>query len=388
MKIVSAREKTIALPSPMRNAGIGFSAMTASALALVSDVMRDGRPVVGLAVDSIGRYGHGGLLRERFLPRLLSAPPQDYIDEARDNFDPFKAWNLVMRDEKPGGHGERPAAVGLIDAALWDLVAKLEDKPLWRVLADRFNAGAALPRVPVYASGGHYWPANDPAGLEAELRRARALGYTRMKIKVGGAPIDDDRRRIEAALSVFGSGQGVAVDCNASLTRASAEALLAALAPYGLAWVEEPVDPLDYAAYAALAASADLPIATGENIFSAADARNLLRYAGLRAERDWLQMDISLSYGVVEYLRILRLVEEHGWSRLRCLPHAGHLLALHVAAGLGLGGHEAAPDPASLYGGYWDDAVVEDGFVRPSDATGVGIEGKANMYAVFRDLFA
>jgi D(-)-tartrate dehydratase len=386
MKIVSAAEKTVALASPMRNAGIGFSSMTASALVLVSDVRRAGKPVVGLAFDSIGRYGHGGLLRERFLPRLLDAAPAEYRDEARDNLDPFKTWAITMRDEKPGGHGERPAAVGLIDAAMWDLVAKLEEKPLWRVLADRFLGGVAAPRVPVYASGGHYRPNDDLAQLAEELRRAQAQGYRRMKIKVGGAPLDQDRRRIEAAIAVLGSGDALAVDCNGTLSRERAHELLAALEPYGLAWVEEPVDPLDYALHAELAAAWKTPIGTGENIFSAADTRNLLRHGGLRAERDWLQMDISLSYGIVEYLRILALMNELGWSRQRCLPHAGHLFSLQAVAGLGLGGHEAAPDGESLFGGYGQGTIVADGFVTPGDAPGVGIEGKDNLYAIFRDM--
>jgi D(-)-tartrate dehydratase len=386
MKILSASEKTVALPSLMRNAGIGFSSMTASALALVSDVRRDGKPVVGFAFDSIGRYGHGGLLRERFLPRLFDAAPAEYRDEARDNLDPFKAWAIVMRDEKPGGHGERPGAVGLIDAAIWDLVAKLEEKPLWRVLADRFHGGVAAPRVPVYASGGHYRPSDDLAQLAEELRRAQAQGYRRMKIKVGGAPLDQDRRRIETAIAVMGSGDALAVDCNGTLSRERAHELLAALEPYGLAWVEEPVDPLDYALHAELAAAWATPIGTGENIFSAADTRNLLRHGGLRAERDWLQMDISLSYGIVEYLRILALMDELGWSRRRCLPHAGHLFSLQAVAGLGLGGHEAAPDGESLFGGYGKGTIVADGTVTPGDAPGVGIEAKDNLYAIFRDM--
>jgi len=386
MKIVSANEKTIALPSPMRNASIGFASMTASALVLVSDVWRDGRPVVGLAFDSIGRYGHGGLLRERFLPRLLAVAASDYRDEARDNLDPFKVWAIVMRDEKPGGHGERPGAVGLIDAALWDLVAKLEQKPLWRVLADRFRGGVAAPRVPVYASGGHYRPSDELAELGEELRRAQAQGYRRMKIKIGGAPLDQDRRRIEASIAVMGSGDALAVDCNGNLSRERAHELLAALQSYGLAWVEEPVDPLDFALHAELASAFSVPLGTGENIFSTADTLNLLRHGGLRADRDWLQMDISLSYGIVEYLRILDLVEERGWSRRRCLPHAGHLFSLQAVAGLGLGGHESAPDAASLFGGYAKGTIVADGTVTPGDAPGVGIEAKDNLYAVFRDM--
>ena len=81
----------------------------------------------------------------------------------------------------------------------------------------------------------------------------------------------------------------------------------------------------------------DLPLATGENLFSADDARNLLRHGGLRTDRDILQFDISLSYGIVEYLRILDDARAHGWSRERCAPHAGHLLAFNAWRGSALG---------------------------------------------------
>src|ERR1700722_6460648 len=247
MRIVAIREKTVALSSAVRNAAISFAGMTASALALVTDVRRDGRPVVGLAFDSIGRYGHGGLLRERFLPRLAAAAPEDYADETRGTIDPAKIWAIVMRDEKPGGHGERPGAVGLIDAAAWDLAAKIEEKPLWHLLAERFRDGKPQLRVPVYASGGHYWAGDDLAGLQEEMRRYRALGFSRAKIKAGGAPLDHDRRRVEAALAGLGAGGKLAVDCNGTFSRARAEEMFAAFSPYELAWIEEPVDPLDYA---------------------------------------------------------------------------------------------------------------------------------------------
>jgi D(-)-tartrate dehydratase len=387
MRIVDIREKTISLAAPMRNAAVGFGGMTASAVAIVSDTVRNGRPLVGLAFDSIGRYGHGGLLRERFMPRLLAADPADYADAGSGGIDPAKVFAVVMRDEKPGGHGERPGAVGLIDAAVWDLVAKADDKPLWRVLADRFQGGRALADVPVYASGGHYRPHDDLRLLQDELRGYLALGYTRMKIKIGGAAsIADDLRRVEAALAILGRGDRLAVDFNGTLTRDRAVAYAEALAPYGLAWIEEPVDPLDFELHREVRQAMTMPLATGENIFSAADTRNLLRYAGLRAGTDLLQMDISLSYGLVEYLRILDIAEQSGWSRRQFVPHAGHLLALHAVAGLGLGVHEAAPDDKLLFGGFPEGVTVDNGHVRPPDTPGVGIEGKRNLYAAFRDL--
>lgn len=387
MKIVAIRETTVALPAPMRNADIAFDAMTASAVAVVTDKIVAGRPLIGFGFDSIGRYGHGGLLRERFIPRLLAARPEDYAAGRGGGIDPLRAWSVMMRNEKSGGHGERAGAVGVLDAALWDLAAKAEGQPLWRVLADRFNGGNALSRVPTYASGGHYRDGADEAkAIAAELSAYRALGYRRFKIKVGGAALDRDRARIEAALGVAGAGEALAVDGNGAADRAAAFALLRALAPYRLAWFEEPCDPLDYALLAEISAAEFLPLATGENIFSAADTRNLLRYGGLRPARDRLQMDISLAYGIPEYLRIVALIEAAGWPRTRLVPHAGHLFSFHVVAGLGLGSHEAAPDGTLLFGGYPEGVTVEDGHVKPWDAPGTGIERKTNLFRAFAPL--
>ncbi len=383
MKILDIRERTVALGDPMRSAAIGFDEMTVSAVAVLTDAVFEGKQVTGYGFGSIGRYGQGGLLRERFIPRLQAADPETLVDMAGGGLDPFRVRAALMRDEKSGGHGERPGAVGVIDTAIWDAVAKADGVPLWRLLADHFNGGEADDRVAVYASGGHY-RAGD--GLEDEIMGYLDLGYRRVKIKIGAASLAEDMARVEAALSVVGSGENLAVDLNAALDGETAPEWLEALAPYDLAWVEEPGDPLDFALQADLCARYPGPIATGENLFSLADARNLVRYAGLRHDRDLLQFDIALSYGLVEYLHILDMVEAAGWSRRQCLPHAGHLLALHAAAGLGLGGHEAAADPALIYGGFVDGATVEDGFITPPDLPGIGFEGKANLWEILKTL--
>jgi D(-)-tartrate dehydratase len=385
VRIVAAREQTIGLSSGSRNADIDFTEMTASAVVLISDTRRNGKPVVGLAFDSIGRYGHGGLLHERFFPRLLNADPADYAADRGAGIDPLKIWSVVMRNEKAGGHGERPGAVGLIDAASWDLQAKLEDKPLWRLIQERFP-GATGRSVPVYASGGQYRPVDDLAGLGEEIRRFRDLGYGRFKIKTGGLPVDGDRRRIETVLGLLGDkASALAVDCNCGFDRDTAPSRLAALDEYCLAWIEDPVDPLDYALQAELAPSIATPLAMGENIFSAADTRNLLRYGGLRPDRDLFNMDISLSYGMVEYRRVLELLASWGWSRRQCWPHAGHLFSLHVCVGLGLGGHETAPFHNPI-GGFPEDVRIEDGCIWPGETPGLGLDRKPHLAPVFADM--
>ncbi len=381
MRIVAVRDALVPLGAGMRNASIAFDAMTASALALVTDRVVDGRPVVGYAFDSIGRYGKSGLLRERFLPRLLAAPPESLLD-ADGMLDPARCVQTVMANEKGGGHGERPGAVALVEAAAWDIVAKLAGRPLWQVLAERHATSGASNRIRVYASCGHFRPGETLDGLAAEVRRAREAGYGLVKIKVGGSDLAEDVRRVRAAREAAGQDGGLAVDVNGMLAPRLATAWLAAMAEHGVAWVEEPTAPLDYAALAALAARTPVPLATGENLFSFDDVRNLLRYGGLDPARDRIQVDMLLAYGVGEYVRILDESASHGWPRSAFWPHAGHLFAAHCVAGLGLGAAEAAPDATLPYGGYWDGARVDDGALTLPEVPGVGYEHKANLHAL------
>jgi L-alanine-DL-glutamate epimerase-like enolase superfamily enzyme len=367
--------------APMRNAVISFDEMTTSVLAIETDVLRAGSRVVGYGFNSNGRYAQSGLLRERFVRRLLQAPADDLLDHDRANFDPERVWRTVMANEKPGGHGDRSVAVGVIDMAMWDAVAKIAEKPLHRVLAERYGDGNSDERVYVYAAGGYYTAAG-LAGLEEELRSYLDMGYTSVKIKIGGVPLAEDLGRIEAALSVVGEGSHLAVDANGALDRERADEYAAALTPYGLRWFEEAGDPLDYQLQAQIAENYAAPLATGENLFSSQDVRNLLRHAGLRSDRDILQMDPVLSYGVVEYIRMLKCMKDRDWSPRRAIPHGGHQLALNAAAGLKLGGNESYPGVFQPFGGFADAVAVEDGTVRVLDTPGVGFEEKRELYGL------
>src|SRR5271165_5076669 len=112
MKITAVHDIVVPIGSAIRNAYIDFSQMTASVVAIVTDVVRDGRPVVGFGFNSNGRYAPSGLLRDRFIPRLKTAAPAAVVDETGENLDPFKIWKILMTNEKPGGHGERSVGVG------------------------------------------------------------------------------------------------------------------------------------------------------------------------------------------------------------------------------------------------------------------------------------
>ena len=386
MRILEVREKTASIASPIANAYIDFSKMTCSVVAVVTDVFRDGQRVIGYGFNSNGRYGQGALMRDRFLDRLKEATPDSLIDQDNDNLDPFAIWRTLMTNEKPGGHGERSVAVGTIDMAVWDAVAKIAGKPLYRLLADRYRDGVADDKVWVYAAGGYYYPGKDHSALQNEMRSYRERGYRVVKMKIGAASLDEDLRRIDAVLEIVGEGKNLAVDANGRFDLETAVAYAKALKPYGLHWYEEAGDPLDFALQAELAAHYDGPMATGENLFSHQDARNLLRYGGMRPDRDFLQFDCALSYGLVEYLRTLDVLKEQGWSSRRIVPHGGHQMSLNIAAGLHLGGNESYPDVFQPFGGFADGIRVEDSYVALPDQPGVGFEAKRELYAVMRGL--
>ena len=386
MRIVEIRDAAVPVGAAMRNAVIDFGKMTVSAVAVVTDAVRGGKPVAGFGFNANGRYAQSALIRERLAPRILEAP-EAHAAASGDSLDPRAVRRLMMRDEKPGGHGERAVAAAALDIAVWDAAAKLRDMPLWAMIAAEAGNDAPRRRVPVYAAGGYYDAEKGTRGLAAEMQGYLDRGYTLVKMKIGGASLDEDRARIEAVLPLLGgAGARLAVDANGRFDLRTALRYAEALAPYGLAWYEEPGDPLDYALHAAVAAAYPHALATGENLLSLQDARNLLRHGGLRPERDFLQFDPALAYGVGEAVDIAAMMMEEGWAPRRFVPHGGNLLALAVAGGLSLGGCESYPGVFRPFGGFADETPVEDGHVRLTDAPGAGFERKAALAALLEGL--
>ncbi len=388
MKIVDIREVALPLQGQIANAVVNFAKHDVSLLALVTDVVRNGRPLVGLAFNSIGRFAQSGILRHRLLPRVQQAAPQSLLDDGGTRWDPARVLAIALKNEKPGGHGDRAGAAAAIELAVWDLNAKLADEPAWATLARACSRPVSLTPVDVYAAGGYYYAGGSGHSLGDELRRYRDMGYQAFKMKIGGASLTDDLRRIEEALTVAGAGSRLAVDANGRFDLASATAYAQAMAGYGLRWFEEAGDPLDYDLNRAVADLGLGPVATGENLFSCQDVRNLARFGGMRAGRDVFQMDPGLSYGIGEYLRMLEVLEQSGFSRRQCYPHGGHLINLHIVAGLGLGGCESYPGVFQPFGGYSPACRVEGSTVMPSDAPGFGLEQKPELSAPIAQLLA
>ena len=324
MKIVDIREETKFIKSNIRNAYIDFSKMTLSLVAVVTDVVRDGRPVIGYGFNSNGRYGQGSLIRERFRPRVLEAEPSSVLDDKRDNIDPHKVWAAMMSNEKPGGHGERSVAVGTIDMAVWDAVAKIEHKPLFHLLAERHGNGTPNRKVFVYAAGGYYWPGQ---GLEGLTREMRGLSRPRL---LGGQ--EEDRRRLARRRhEAHRSGTQVA--------RAGPEARRRR---------ERPVR------------SQDRPSNTQRRSRSTTSS-------GTRkpATRSTTRCRPSLPS-----------TTRSPWLRA----------SLAIAAVLGLGGNESYPDLFQPYGGFPDGVKVENSYVTLPEIPGIGFEGKSDLIAEMRAL--
>ncbi len=386
MRIVDIRETAIPLKSKLANSSFDFTEMTTSVVAVITDVMRDGKQVSGFAFNSTGRYACGAQMRARFIPRILAADPATLIDASGANLDPAKIFAQMMRREKAGGHSERSIAIGTIEVAVWDAVAKIAGKPLHRVLAERFNSGKLPDKVFCYVGGGWYWPGQTIKDLQDEMRRHLDAGYTLVKMKVGGLPLDDDVRRLEAVLKVVSSGDRLAVDANCKFARAETLAYAKALSPFKLRWFEEPCDPLDFALLAELASVYEPPLATGENLYSTQDVENLVRFGGFRAGRDIIQIDPPQAYGIGQYACTIDMLAAHAWPRTSLFPHGGNQMSLSIAAGFGLGGAESYPGVFGDFGGFADDARIENGTITLSDRPGIGFEGQAGLYKIMREL--
>lgn len=383
MKIVDIRERSIPI-SRYLDAGIPSGGLTTSLVAVVTDVVRAGAPVIGYGFASVGRFAQGGLIRERFAPRLLQAPEAALLNRDGTNLDPFCAWDVMLAGEKLGGHGERCVAVGALDMAIWDAAAKIADVPLYRFICESRQQPLSSPRIAVYASGGYLYPHDDIARLSAEIRSFADLGFTHAKIKLGSADLGTDLRRIEvAAKQISGAGR-LAVDAMNRYDAVGAREAAAALSPLELWWFEDICDPHDFDTLASVAARYDGAIAAGEALFSVQEARLLARHGGLRSEKDILLFDPVHCYGLPGYLKIIDHFVANGWPRAAFWPHGGHLFGFHLVAALGLGGAEITPAGFRPFCGV--AGKIENGYAALPEAPGIGFETQDDTWRAFRSL--
>ena len=387
MRIVDIRERSIDL-SRFADLSIHQSLLTTSIVAVVTDVLRNGIPIVGYGFGSVGRFAQSGLIRERFAPRLLAADTDQLSNYTNDNIDPFRAWKLMMSDEKAGGHGERCVAVGALDMAIWDAAAKIEDAPLFSFLAKTLgNNSEQGNQINCYAAGGYPYPIEDHSSLRTEIRLIVDRGFTHAKIKIGKEEISEDLRRIDIAAKELPNGySSLAVDAMNAYSHESAIQAATALSEKELWWFEDICDPLDFDTQSDVAEIYAPPVAAGEALFSLSEAKLLARHGGLRSYHDVLVFDPVHCYGLPVYLEIVDHYVKHGWSKKSFWPHGGHQFCQHVVAALGLGGAEVNLTSFQPLCGLADDTVVVDGRISMSDRPGIGFEHRNAVRQLFHSL--
>jgi L-alanine-DL-glutamate epimerase-like enolase superfamily enzyme len=385
MRITDIRASTIGFTENRKNATMDFSEMTLGLCAVVTDVIKNGKPVIGYGYAALGRYSQEAIWRNRMIPRILKADPESLLNDAGDNIDPQKILAVMIKNEKDGGHGDRACAASGLDIAMWDAAAKIAEQPAAPLLAKAAGRSNVPDKVAVYVGGGYYVPGKGLKELQDEIHYNHDEGFTYFKMKIGGASLKDDMARIEAALEVQ-PHERLMVDANSGFDVKLALDYAKAMAPYKLRWFEDPGPSLDYSLMAEVCAAYEHGMATGENQMSLDDCRNLIRYGGMRPEKDFFLFDPSWTYGPSEYIRIVEMMEVEGWDRTRLFPHGGHLVSLHVTAGLGLGGTEAYPTSFQPVGGFTDGLEIANGVCGLPDAPGFGFEGKAKLWAIMSKL--
>ena len=386
MNIVDIREGAVKLESKLRNAAFSFDEMTTSVVAVVTDVMRNGKPVVGYAFNSTGRYACGAQMRDRFIPRVLKAHDAGKVTLDPAGFDPEAFLAAMMIGEKPGGDMERSVGIGTIEVAIWDAVAKIAQVPAYQMIADRYRGGQIQSDVFCYVGGGWYLPGKGIPQLLDEVRRYLDWGYTLIKIKVGGLSLADDLARIEAVVNLLGEPKRLALDANCGIGADRRASYAQALRPLGLRWFEEPAHPVDYQGNREFIEMYGGAVATGENLFSVEDIINLARYGGMRPGLDIIQCDTPQSYGIGTLARMLAVLGTMGWSARDVLPHGGNMMSLNFAAGFGLGMCEAYPDAFGVFSGYADDLMLKEGILRVGDWEGFGFERQNDLIGLMRKI--
>ncbi len=270
---------------------------------------RGGHEGIGFAYSK--RAGGPGLYAhaKEIAPNLLGEDPNDIA----------KAWNKLMwAGASMGRSGMTSQAIAPFDIALWDMKAKRAQLPLAKLL------GAHRDSVQCYnTSGGFLHTPLDQ--LLTNVEAARASGIGGIKIKVGQPDAASDLKRVAAVRDLLGDSFPLMVDANQQWDRPAAQRACRALEQFNLVWIEEPLDAYDVEGHAALAASLDTPIATGEMLTSFGEHAQLI----MAGASDYVQPDAPRVGGITPFLQIMQLADFKG---RKLAPHFAMEIHLHLAA--------------------------------------------------------
>jgi L-alanine-DL-glutamate epimerase-like enolase superfamily enzyme len=310
----------------------------------------DGAQGIGYSY-TIGTGGSSviALLRDHLAPRLIG----------RDAAQIERLWKeLFFHTHATAVGAVTSLALAAIDTALWDLKCRRANQPLWQC------AGGAQPRVPLYTTEGG-WLHHPRAQLVDEAQAAQAGGFRGAKIKVGRPTIAEDVDRLGAVRNAVGDAFEIMVDANQAFTVSEARRRAQAFAPFGLAWLEEPLPAEDVSGHVELAAMAPMPIAVGESLYHPSHFREYLE----RRACSIVQVDCARIGGITPWLKVAHLAEAFN---LAVCPH--FLMELHVSL------------TAAVPNGAWVEYIpqldaittsrmaIDDGYAVPPSSPGLGID--------------
>lgn len=312
----------------------------------------------------------GPIINQQLAPMLVGRDPRDIGGLWQEMLDATHMW---------GRRGIETYAVSGVDIALWDLLGKISNQPVYRLL------GASKPKVRAY-----FAPALKPTGeIVEEVKVAVADGFTAMKLRVTGD--------IESAVELLGSVRDaigftpeIMVDANMSYDRRGAFELAKELEPFRLRWLEEPILSRSLSQYVEdntwLSDRINIPLAGGESLLTRYEYIDLLS----RRTFDVLQPDCTSVGGITEAKRVADMAS--AWN-ITCVPHiacsSGTGIALAAGLHMILACDNAPMIEFDAYGGPgWDGMLVDalevkDGFVEAKDAPGLGVELSPQAYSTY-----
>jgi L-alanine-DL-glutamate epimerase-like enolase superfamily enzyme len=303
-------------PNPIRDA-----LQTLPGSGSVRVVLHTDRGISGSGEVSFGRIAGGpaalaALIEHELEPLVLGTDPA-FVRQTHAE--------MLRETEYHGSFGLATFGIAAIDTALWDCLGRSLGAPCWKLW------GAARTRVPAYAMVG--WLNYDDEEVRRICAQAVAQGFTAVKVKVGYPTLEQDLRRIEVVREAIGEEIRLMVDANQSLTTAEAIRRGRAFQDAGCYWWEEPIPAADLEGYAALTRALDIPVGTGENLYSCADLARFLK----RDAVDIVQPDLRRAGGPTALLQIghmaaafYRPYASHGGGPVQlnvmaCLPNAIYL---------------------------------------------------------------
>ena len=384
MKIVDVRAYPLAAPRPGVSADkpdhylpywkeLSAAGVRSNYYSCIVEIKTD-EDVVGYG-ESLAREvpeAHA-LIIEKLLKKIILGRDPTSIEEL---------WEIMFASLKTRGHfaGYFVEALSGVDIALWDIVGKLRNTPVYKLLG-----GPTRNKIKAYASSvyWHYLAKTAPEDVAKEVKKLVEAGHDQVKIKIGmdkmGAPKGTDIEVIKAVRDAVGSDVDIMVDANSAYSLEEAIDLGRALEKYEVLWFEEPLAPYDWEGYVKLAKTLDIQVAGGESLFSRYTYRDFITKGGF----DIAQPDVSRCGGITEFMKIAALCKA---SEVKLAPHIGlsglgtRAAALHVSATLPrdifVGYEYMYEQDNPLVNGLTTESVekFKDGYLQLPEGPGLGIK--------------